>query len=85
MPQDKIFKDFAEGISKLMNVAGMTKKQLFVVWDKWFPESSDEDFKQFIIGLSEMGQHKQWTNADLEEGNQDRGIDPDTSDLDNLE
>lgn len=80
----KIFKDFAEGISKLMNVAGMTKDQLFKIWEKWFPDSTADDFDIFVIGLSDMGRHKQWTNATLEEGNQDRGLET-SPELDALE
>ena len=59
-----IFKNFAEGISKLMNVAGITKVQLHRLWDMNFPNATEDDFNDFVAGLGDMAAFKALANAD---------------------
>lgn len=70
-----IFKNFADAISKIMNTAGMTEKQLYNTWQQWFPNSTDEDFDKFKEGINLMASHKQFTNASFEDAQLYKGGD----------
>lgn len=58
-----IFTKFAQGVGSLVQNAALTKEQLHWLWKNLYPESTDDDFDNFILGLSEMGAHRQWTQA----------------------
>lgn len=62
-----IFEKFANGIAKLVGIAGMTKEQAHKLWLLMYPKATDEDFEKFKIGLSDMASHVQWTNASYTE------------------
>jgi hypothetical protein len=71
----QVFKEFATGLSSLINVAGITKEQLYNIWKTNYPKSTDKDFNEFIIGLSNMGIHAAWTRSALEDQERNRGLD----------
>jgi len=56
----EVFKNFAEGVSKLVESAGMTKAQLYRLWDNLYPEATKETLEEFIEGISFMAKHKQF-------------------------
>ncbi|KKN63324.1 hypothetical protein LCGC14_0502720 [marine sediment metagenome] len=61
-----IFKNFAEGVATLIDAAGITIEQLFNLWDKLYPGSTEDDFEMFRKGLVAMAEHKQYKDASLE-------------------
>jgi hypothetical protein len=73
--KSEIFKNFADGLSKVVNVTSLTKQQLYKLWKINFPKATEEDFEDFVIGLADMGRHKQWSNASLMEGSEYGGSD----------
>jgi len=56
----EVFKNFAEGVSKLVESAGMTKAQLYRLWDNLYPEATTETLEDFIEEISFMAKHKQF-------------------------
>ena len=62
-----VFEKFANGVSSLVNSASVTKETLFNIWKQMYPKAVEDDFKKFVIGLSDMGGHVQWTNASYTE------------------
>lgn len=62
-----IFKNFADGISKIVGTASVTKQQVFNIWKSMYPKETKETFDEFVKGLSDMGGHAQWTNASYSE------------------
>ena len=58
-----IFEKFARGVSSLVTAAALTKEQLQKLWLGMYPEATEEDYNDFKRGLSDMGGHRQWTNA----------------------
>lgn len=58
----EIFEKFASGIANLTKSAGFTKEILHNLWCMMYPKAVDEDLDKFIVGLSDMGGHVQWTN-----------------------
>jgi len=58
-----IFMNFARGVSAIVGTASLTKEQLHKLWLGMYPEATEDDYNNFKRGLSDMGGHKQWTNA----------------------
>jgi hypothetical protein len=58
-----VFKNFASGLASVMNVAGLTKKQLFNLWKMQYPTSTDEQFDEFVVAISDMASFRQFVNA----------------------
>ena len=58
-----IFKNFAQGISYLIQIAGLTKEQLHKIWKENYPHVTEDNYDEFIKGISQMGAHKQWKDA----------------------
>ena len=56
----EVFKNFADGVSKLVESAGMTKAQLYRLWDNLYPEATTETLEDFIEEISFMAKHKQF-------------------------
>lgn len=73
--QAEIFRNFSDGVFRLLDGAGITKDQLFRLWQQWYPNATQQDFDTFVIELDLTGRLKQWRDASLEEANQDRGLD----------
>jgi hypothetical protein len=61
--KSEIFHNFAQGIAAIIESAGGTKEQLYNIWKKMYPSATTEDYDAFVLGLSEMGSHNQWRNA----------------------
>jgi len=59
----EVFKAFAEGVAALINSAGVTKEQLYHLWDSLYPDTTRETMDEFIVGIGRMGKHKQWKDA----------------------
>lgn len=76
-----IFKNFSEGVNKLISIAGITKTQIYKLYKQMYPSLTDETIEDFIIGLSDMAQFKQYQNAsytealDFNNGDSDNGFD----------
>jgi hypothetical protein len=56
-----IFRNYMQGIGAIVNVAGMTKEQLYKFYKMLYPQSTEETIEEFKRGLSDMGGHVQWT------------------------
>ena len=59
----EIFALFAKGIADLINVAGITKEQVFKLWKCLYPDATGGDLEAFKLALSDMAQHNQFRNA----------------------
>jgi hypothetical protein len=55
---------FTRGIGELIKNAGATKKQIHQLWLGMYPEHTVEDYEEFVRGLSDMAQYKQYQSAD---------------------
>ena len=76
----KIFKNFAEGMSKLISVAGITKEQVFKMFEQMYPTATEDDFEDFKKGLTDMANHVQYTKADFTMTRDLNGMTSDTDD-----
>ena len=61
--KSEIFRNFAQGLSAVMNVASLSKKQLYNLWKMQYPDSTTEDFEEFKTAISDMASFRQFTNA----------------------
>lgn len=61
-----IFLAFGQGVAALVNSAGVTKDQLFRLWRNMYPSATEDDYKKFAIGLSEMAKHKSFASTPYE-------------------
>jgi len=68
-----IFKNFAEGLSKIVDSAAGTMEQVYKIWSKLYPGATEDDFKEFKKGITEMAEHKQYKDAPLETAADFRG------------
>lgn len=59
----KIFNNFTAAMSKIVDSATGTKKQLYKCWKMFYPEETEETFEDFEKGISLMGAHNAWKNA----------------------
>ncbi len=62
--QVAVFASFAEGVAKLAGAAMFTKEQIFAFWQMWYPKQTEEDFDEFVAGLSDMALFKGFASAD---------------------
>jgi len=74
-----IFRNFAQGVAAIVGGAAGTKEQLHSLWMKMYPDATDDDYDVFKVGLSDMGAHNQWRNADFMQAMDFQGLvnDPD--------
>ena len=63
-----IFRNFADGLSKMFSTASITFEQAFGIWKSMYPKQTEDDFKKFVAGLGDMGSHAQWTTASMADG-----------------
>ena len=63
----EIFNLFASGVSSLITSAGITKKQLHSLWQRLYPHDTEDDFEEFIMGMSDMASHRQFTDSSYAE------------------
>jgi len=61
-----IFQNFANGMSALINSAGITKNMAWETWKKMYPEIAEQDYDTFKEGLGEMAKHKAFAAAPYE-------------------
>lgn len=73
--KSEVFKNFAEGMSKLYGSAGFTKKQALKLWKIYYPNATEEDLNDFIIGLEEMGAFKRAVSSSVMEFEEYKGFD----------
>lgn len=59
----EVFQAFAQGVAALINSAGVTKEQLYYLWDSLYPDTTHESVDEFVVGIGRMGKHKQWKDA----------------------
>ena len=50
----EIFAAWAKGVSLLADKAILTKKQLFSMWKAQYPETTEEEFEEFVAGIQDM-------------------------------
>ena len=65
--KSEILKNFAESLSKLISVAGLTKSQMYRLWVTSYPDITKEEFKEWTTELSIMASHVSETKATLED------------------
>lgn len=75
--KSEIFKNFAQGIAAIMNVAGLTMTQLHNLWKQNFPNATTEDYDEFLVELHKMSAFKRLTSATQTEGMENQGFDDD--------
>lgn len=63
----EILAKFAESISKMLQGAVITKKQLYKFWRAAYPEATEETEEEFIAGLKDTAMFKIFSNADYTE------------------
>ena len=63
----EIFAKFADAISKMLQGAVITKKQLYNIWRANYPEATEETEDEFIAGLKDTAMFKIFSNADYTE------------------
>ena len=61
--RSEIFKNFADGISKVIDSAGITKKQLYKIWKDRFADATEEDFQEFEKGIGDMARFRSYSKA----------------------
>jgi hypothetical protein len=59
----EVFKNFATGVKALVETAGMTKEQLFGLWQMLYAGIGPTTQEDFDKGLSDMASHVQFTKA----------------------
>lgn len=59
----EIFGLYAGGISTLINSAGISKDQLYNLYKEFFPKITKQKFEEWLIGISDMAGHKQFTSS----------------------
>jgi hypothetical protein len=79
--RSQIFGNFCKGVAEITKSATVTKQQLFNLWKGMYPETTEENYDEFVKGMSEMGAHNQWNSASYTEAlDFQRGDDENTDD-----
>lgn len=73
--KSEIFRNFAQGLAAIMNVAALTKKQLYNLWKENFPNATTEDYNDFIVEIEKMSAFKRLTSSTMTEGMENQGFD----------
>ena len=73
--KSEIFKNFCEGLSKIIPVSGITKDQVWKLWRLQYPDTTEEDFDDFKEGLNAMITHNVESKSTLEERSILNGVD----------
>jgi hypothetical protein len=60
--KSEIFASFSQGISALINSAGVTKDFIFKLYKRMYPDLTDGDLDEFKKGLAETAKHKAFQN-----------------------
>jgi hypothetical protein len=77
LTKSQIFQAFATGIAQIMTVAGITKQTLYNIVKKNYPEATTETLEEFVKGLSDMAQFKQYVSANyIQVYDMEHGITP---------
>ena len=61
-----ILKNFAEAVNRLTSVAGITKQQVWELWKQLNPTVTEDKYKDFVKGLTEMASHYQFSQMNFE-------------------
>lgn len=61
--KSEIFEKWATGISAIAGSATGTPTQLWKLWQKNYPDITEQDEQEFMAGLIKMAEHKQFTGA----------------------
>ncbi len=61
-----IIKNTAEAVSKLVDAGGMTKAQLYAVWQTVLPDGTESEFEEFTDGIRDMAGFKAFKDAEYE-------------------
>lgn len=65
--KSEIFKNFCDGLNKIMSTAGMTKKQLYDLWVLNYPQVTEESLEEFEAGLASMTGHIVGVNSTIDD------------------
>ena len=83
----KIFQTVADGGSKLISSAAVSKEWLHKFLTEMYPKFTEDDVQDYITGISGMAKHKQFLDASYTEvldfNNDDQDADFDLPDGDN--
>jgi hypothetical protein len=69
--KSEILLRFSQTAAALVGSGACTKKQLYTLWTLNFPESDPGKYEEFIDGIGEMAQHKQFLGLDYASGLED--------------
>jgi len=61
--QSEIFKNYSEGMQKLVDSASISQEQLYNFWIALYPSATEDDFKKWQAGAMGMAKHKQYKDA----------------------
>jgi hypothetical protein len=81
LTKSQIFQALTAGIASVMGSAGVTKEWLYRFIKKNYPDITEETLDEWIVGLSDMAQFKQYANAtytevyDLQNGGEEEDTD----------
>lgn len=62
-----VFKNFAQGMAALTQSAAITKQQQFELWKKMYPDATEEDLSEYIVGISDTAGHNRANSASYAE------------------
>ena len=68
-PKEKveIFASWAKGVALLADKAVLTKKQLFAMWKAQYPETTEEEYDEFVAGLQDMAAFRGFVSSSYDE------------------
>jgi hypothetical protein len=64
--KSKIFLSFSQGAAALVTAAAVSKEQLFALWREMYPKATEDDYRKFVVGISDMAKHKSFAAASYE-------------------
>lgn len=61
----EIFNNFAQGLGRAMQWASLTDKQLHALWKQNFPEATEENYEEYVEGMTRAAKFRQFSQASL--------------------
>jgi hypothetical protein len=63
--KSEIFANFTRGLATIIDKAGITKKQIYALWDMNFPTATEQDFEEWADGIGQAVVHRVSLNSDF--------------------
>ena len=76
--KSEIFRNFATGLASIIQVAGLTKQQLYNLWKLNFPQATQETYEDFLIEIENMAHFAALGKSSLEDIDLYKGGEPQT-------